>query len=84
MLILFFVLFTSTQIEGTKAQDIIYIHPDGSVEGTDRLQLDGAGYTLVGNGEENSNGIDLSNNRGSNPSRPEISNVTKGHRNCKL
>lgn len=40
------------------------------------IVLDGAGYTLVGNGEETSKGIDLSNNRGSDPSRPEISNVT--------
>jgi len=88
------------QIELIKSQGTIYIHSDGSVEGTDKIQphgdvftlsgdvfgeiqvqksnivLDGAGYTLLGNGEETSKGIDLSNNRGSDPSRPEVSNVT--------
>jgi len=53
----------------------------GDISGEIQVQksdivLDGAGYTLQGNGEETGNGIDLSNNRGSDPSRPEISNVT--------
>ena len=36
----------------------------------------GAGYTLEGNGDESQRGIDLLNDRGSDPSRPKISNVT--------
>ena len=36
--------------------------------------VNGAGYTIQGNGD--SRGIDLSNDRGSDPSRPKISNVT--------
>jgi parallel beta-helix repeat protein len=38
------------------------------------ILLDGAGYSVQGNGT--GVGIDLSNNRGSDPSRPKISNVT--------
>jgi parallel beta-helix repeat protein len=38
------------------------------------IVLDGAGYTVQGNGT--GVGIDLSNNRGSDMSRPKISNVT--------
>ena len=38
------------------------------------IALDGAGYAVEGNGE--GRGIDLSNGRGQDPSRPEISNVT--------
>ncbi|MDG6223533.1 MAG: hypothetical protein QCH99_09780 [Candidatus Bathyarchaeota archaeon] len=40
------------------------------------IVLDGAGYTVQGNGVESQRGIDLSNDRGSDPSRPKISNVT--------
>jgi parallel beta-helix repeat protein len=40
------------------------------------IVLDGAGYTIQGNGDESRRGIDLSNDRGSDPSRPKISNVT--------
>ncbi|WGM88813.1 MAG: right-handed parallel beta-helix repeat-containing protein [Candidatus Bathyarchaeum tardum] len=40
------------------------------------IVLDGAGYTVQGNGVENQRGIDLSNDRGSDLSRPKISNVT--------
>ena len=38
------------------------------------IVIDGAGYTVQGNGE--GRGIDLSNGRGQDPSRPEVSNVT--------
>ncbi|KON32188.1 hypothetical protein AC477_03295 [miscellaneous Crenarchaeota group-1 archaeon SG8-32-1] len=38
------------------------------------IVLDGEGFTLQGNGE--GRGIDLSNGRGQDPSRPEINNVT--------
>ena len=53
----------------------------GNISGGIQVQksnivLDGAGYAVQGNGDESSRGIDLSNNRGSDPSRPEISNVT--------
>jgi len=40
------------------------------------ILLDGAGYTVQGNGDVSMRGIDLSNDRGSDPSRPKISNVT--------
>jgi parallel beta-helix repeat protein len=40
------------------------------------IAIDGASYTVQGNGSLGSRGIDLSNNRGSDPSRYEISNVT--------
>ena len=51
----------------------------GNISGGIQVQksyivIDGAGYTVQGNG--GGNGIDLSNNRGSDPSRPEICNVT--------
>jgi hypothetical protein len=53
----------------------------GNISGGIQVQksyivLDGAGYTVQGNGDVSWRGIDLSNNRGSDPSRPEISNVT--------
>ncbi len=53
----------------------------GNISGGIQVQksnivLDGAGYTVQGNGDVIWRGIDLSNNRGSDPSRPEISNVT--------
>lgn len=38
--------------------------------------LDGASYTIQGNKDVNLWGIDLSNGRGQNPSRPEITNIT--------
>jgi parallel beta-helix repeat protein len=101
VLLLFFSvsLFFTPQIEVVIAQpSSIYIHSDGSIEGTDKIQLnrniytltgdisgwieiqksdivlDGTGYSVQGNGT--GVGIDLSNNRGSDPSRPKISNVT--------
>ena len=51
----------------------------GNISGGIQVQksdiiVDGAGYTVQGNGT--GIGIDLSNNRGSDPLRPEISNVT--------
>lgn len=100
LLFLSFVLVVFPQIETVKAEGIIYILSDGSVEGTDKIQrngeiyvltgnisagiqvqksnivLDGAGYTIQGNGDESRRGIDLSNDRGSDPSRAKISNVT--------
>ncbi len=100
LLFLSIVLVVFPQIETVKAEGIIYILSDGSVEGTDKIQrngeiyvltgnisagiqvqksnivLDGAGYTIQGNGDESRRGIDLSNDRGSDPSRPKISNVT--------
>jgi hypothetical protein len=53
----------------------------GNISGGIQVQksnivLDGAGYTIQGNGDESRRGIDLSNDRGSDPSRPKISNVT--------
>jgi hypothetical protein len=77
---------------------IITIKPDGSIEGTDKIQrneniytltgnlsgsievqrsyivIDGAGYAIKGNGE--GFGIDLNNDHGVDPSRPQIKNVT--------
>ena len=51
----------------------------GNISGGIQIQksnvvLDGAGYAVEGNGE--GRGIDLSNGRGQDPSRPEVSNVT--------
>ena len=40
------------------------------------IVIDGAGFTIWGNGMSSRRGIDLSNDRGSDPSRPEITNVT--------
>jgi len=98
--LLYFAVVTIPQIGVVKAEGIIYILSDGSVEGTGKIQrngeiyvltgnisagiqvqksnivLDGAGYTIQGNGDESRRGIDLSNDRGSDPSRPKISNVT--------
>ena len=51
----------------------------GDISGGIQIQrshvvIDGAGYTVEGNGE--GDGIDLSNGRGQDPSRSEINNVT--------
>ncbi len=51
----------------------------GNISGGIQIQkshivLDGAGYAVEGNGE--GRGVDLSNGRGQDPSRPEVSNVT--------
>ena len=53
----------------------------GNISGGIQVQksnilLDGVGYTVQGNRDVTMRGIDLSNDRGSDPSRPEISNVT--------
>ncbi|MFZ7138907.1 MAG: right-handed parallel beta-helix repeat-containing protein [archaeon] len=40
------------------------------------IVIDGAGHTVQGNGHEAQRGMDLSNDRGSDPSRAKISNVT--------
>ena len=40
------------------------------------ITLEGSGYTLQGSGEYPERGIDLSNNRNTDPSRPQIVNVT--------
>ena len=40
------------------------------------IVLDGVGYSIRGNVDDNQRGIDLSNNRGAEPTRPEITNVT--------
>jgi hypothetical protein len=53
----------------------------GNISGGIKVQksnivLNGAGFTVQGKGEVSRRGIDLSNDRGSDPSRPEISNVT--------
>ncbi|MFA5365305.1 MAG: right-handed parallel beta-helix repeat-containing protein [Candidatus Bathyarchaeia archaeon] len=86
------------QIAQVKAQSIVYIRADGTVEGTGKIQkggdvykltdtvyaslviqksnivVDGAGHKLQGTGTET--GIDLTNGRGQDPSRPRIENVT--------
>jgi hypothetical protein len=49
---------------------------DGIQVQRSHIVIDGAGYTVQGNGEVSRRGIDLSNDRGSDPSRPEICNVT--------
>ena len=51
----------------------------GNISGGIQIQkshivLDGAGYAVEGNGD--GRGIDLSNGRGQDPSRPEVGNVT--------
>lgn len=53
----------------------------GNISGGIQVQrsyivIDGAGYTVQGNGDASGRGIDLSNDRGSDPSRPKICNVT--------
>ncbi len=53
----------------------------GNISGTIQVQkshivIDGAGYSIEGNSEVGRSGIDLSNGRGQDPSRPEINNVT--------
>ncbi len=57
----------------------------GNISGGIQVQksnivIEGAGYAVQGNGE--GRGIDLSNGRGQDPSRPEVSNVTV--RNLKI
>jgi hypothetical protein len=49
---------------------------DGIQVQKSNIVLNGAGFTVQGKGEVSRRGIDLSNDRGSDPSRPEISNVT--------
>jgi parallel beta-helix repeat protein len=49
---------------------------DSIVVERDNIVIDGAGYTLQGNGETGGIGIDLRNERHHYPSRPKISNVT--------
>jgi len=49
---------------------------DGIQVQRSHIVIDGAGYTVQGNREVSRRGIDLSNDRGSDPSRPEICNVT--------
>jgi len=99
-LVSLFFISSVIEIESVNAQFLgsVYINPDGSVTGTNKIQrnentytlagnvsggiliqrshivLDGAGYAVEGNGE--GRGIDLSNGRGQDPSRPEIINVT--------
>lgn len=107
LLLLGTVTISFSPVKEVKAQSIIFIRSDGSVEGTDKIVMtqgniytfvddifgeikvqrrncviDGAGYTLRGNwsGYDIDNyiytkGIDLSNNRGSEPSRITITNV---------
>ena len=48
LLILSLVLVSFPQIELTKAQDnTVYIRADGTVEGTDKIRIDGNVYTLI-------------------------------------
>ena len=48
LLILFSVLFSSTEIEIAKADNTdVYIRADGTVEGTDKIQRNGDIYTLI-------------------------------------
>ena len=48
LLILCFAAVTIPQIGVVSAQDTIYIHSDGSVEGTNKIQRDGDFYTFTG------------------------------------
>ena len=61
-------------------QDNIYTLTDNITSGIQvqksHIILDGAGYTIQGNKDVDLEGIDLSNGRDQNPSRPEITNVT--------
>jgi parallel beta-helix repeat protein len=47
LLILSFVLVSLPQITIVKAESTIYIHSDGSVEGTDNIQIDGDVYIFI-------------------------------------
>jgi len=47
LVILCFAVVTISQIGFVRAQDAIYIHSDGSVEGTDSIQRDGDLYTFT-------------------------------------
>jgi hypothetical protein len=75
------IIHADGSVEGTdkiQRNGDIYILT-GNISGGIQVQrnftvIDGAGYTVQGNGE--TRGIDLSNNRGSDPSRPIIVNVT--------
>ena len=49
LLILSIILVSLPDIGIVKAQDIIYIRSDGSVEGTDKIQRNGDIYTFTGN-----------------------------------
>jgi len=97
-LILVVVVALFIHLETISTFSIITIKPDGSIEGTDKIQrneniytltgnlsgsikiqrshiiIDGAGYAIKGNGE--GVGIDLNNDHGVDPSRPQIKNVT--------
>ena len=48
LVILCFVVVTIPQIGFVRAQDAVYIHSDGSVEGTDKIQRYGELYTFTG------------------------------------
>lgn len=48
LVILCFAVVTISQIGFVKAQEAIYIHSDGTVEGTDKIQRDGDLYTFTG------------------------------------
>ena len=48
LVILCFVVVTIPQIVFVRAQDAVYIHSDGTVEGTDKIQRDGDLYTFTG------------------------------------
>jgi len=99
-LISIFFISSAIEIQSADAQFLgdVYINPDGSIKGTDKIQrnentytltgnisggiqiqksniiIDGAGYTVEGNGA--GRGFDLSNSVGGDPSRSTISNVT--------
>jgi len=47
--VLSFTLVSISEIGIVKAEDIIYIRADGTVEGTDKIQQEGNVYTLTGN-----------------------------------
>jgi len=49
LLILAFAVVAISEIEIVKAESSIYIRADGSVEGTDKIQIDGNHYILTGN-----------------------------------
>jgi len=103
VLAIFALLFSLTVIQAVEmatAQNAnsITINPDGSVTGTNSIQVNGATYSLASNisgsilvqksnividgngfailGNGTNRGIDLSNGRGQDPTRPQISNVT--------
>ena len=49
LLILCFTIVSISQIRRVKAENMIYIRADGSVEGTDKIQRNGNVYTFLGN-----------------------------------